>query len=159
MLGAGIDVNSKTVDGHNCLFALAEKQTNHRHFHAITKLLIENNIDLNAQLKDGANVFIYLSEVNGGGKLKPGIAELLIRNGINLNARTKTDHNILLSLAKNPNYLESPNEKRDFMEIIKLLIRKGINVQHKNDEGMNVLHLLWYVLTFIKILHNHHVNN
>ena len=130
MLNAGIDVNTKNLDGQNCLLALAQKQFYHRDFNAIAKLLIDNNIDLNAQLKSGMNILIYLSESNGGGKLKLSTAELLIRNGINLNTRTKTGYNVLLSLLKNQN-LPTPKEHRDLITLVQLVLQKGIDINQK----------------------------
>ena len=97
------------------------------------------------------NILIYLSQLNGGGKLKKSMVELLIRNGIDVNARTKTGYNILLSLAQNHNPLRvpTPNDNRDFVAIIQLLVQKSIDVNQKNEEDMNALHLLWYLQTEI----------
>ena len=140
---AGINVNTKTANGFNCLLTLADQPHIHYDFIKITQLLIDFKIDLNAQEKEGGkNILIYLCENFDKHTYKR--VELLLRNGMDVNSISNNEFNALLSLAKNRTRFCS-NDKRnyDFIEIIKLFLQKGIDVNQKNSDGMNALHLLW----------------
>ena len=141
MLEAGINVNTKTVNGVNCLLALADRKRIHGHFLAITKLLIESKIDLNTKEgKEGNNILISL--LQNFSKQTLEIVRFLTKHEIEVNAINKSGFNALLSLAKTRTVL-TPTENRDFTEIFKILLQKSIDITQKNSDGMNVLHLLW----------------
>ena len=143
LLDAGIDVNAKTAGGVNCLSAFAAKQQIYADFVGITTFLIDNKIDLNAQeTKEGKNILISLCDKFDKYTLQK--VELLLSNGIMVNAVTKNGDNALLSLAKTRTLLSRDDlRNQDFTKIVKVLVQNGIDVNQKNSDGMNVLHILW----------------
>ena len=106
----------------------------------IVKLLLNNkDLDINQLDHFMQNTLLYLSPSNMTNNNLQKIFELILKTDIDVNNTNKSGYNILMLLFSN--YQQLP-EKFEFVKIMKLLIDKGLNINHTNIYNMNVLHVM-----------------
>ena len=88
----------------------------------MVKLLIDTGVSLNMQTKDGLTSLHYAAEYS-----KVELAELMLKNGADLSIQDKYGNQPLWTATFND---KGRNDRR---EIIKLFLKYGADVNHKNN--------------------------
>ena len=124
LLEYGADVNAKAKDGTTPLF----NAVRYGNYLDVTKLLIENgaNINIREQRTGKTPLIIAISNNN------IDTAKLLINNGANVNIADNSGRSPLFIAAH-----DAHNYDKN-IALIEFLIKKGANIEHKNEDGNNI---------------------
>ena len=143
----GIDVNEKTDRGFNALLLLYRNKIE-LHLLNVVRLLIEKGIEINAKYGDGESALhLWCLFSNNMDFLE--VAHLLIDAGIDLNAVTVTGGSNALHLICQRFHSNSWRERlkqNQLVQVSRLLIEKGININVIKKDCSNALHLLCHPL-------------
>jgi ankyrin repeat protein len=119
----GIDINNKNIFGENA-FTLLCGNYKKENLIEIIQLFIENGIDINCKNNKGDNALTKLCKYYKNENLID-IIRLLIENGIDIHLKVNHSENVCLYV------LENFKDKTPLDEVIKLLIRHGIQFSSK----------------------------
>ncbi|MCG7853720.1 MAG: ankyrin repeat domain-containing protein [Methanosarcinaceae archaeon] len=151
----GMDVNIKSRSGESALYQAASKG----HI-AVVKLLIDNKADVNSENIHHETGIFYACR-----NAYPEVVKVLIDNGGQVNTKEKGGNTPLMytakaakeqyQLAKMFGSTATPEEIAPYIEVMKILIEKGADMDSKNNEGESVSifaekHSLALIINFLK---------
>jgi ankyrin repeat protein len=116
LISRGVNINSIDIYGYSALHVASSKELND-----LALFLVDNNIDLNMQDKNGQTILHYVAEYN---QLK--LAKAALARGAKLSITDKHGNEPLWTAVFND------KGRNDRVEIIKLFLEYGANVDHKN---------------------------
>ena len=119
LINTGVDINSVDSYGYSALHVASSKGLND-----IAFFLVDNNIDVNMPDKNGQTILHYVAEYN---QLK--LAKAVLDNGANLSIADIHGNEPLWTAVFND------KGRSDRIEIIKLFLEYGADVNHKNKVG------------------------
>ena len=129
LLKHGADVN-KIISDRSYLMNLQENQTE------LTALLLAQNPDISHITQSGETVLMAAAK----NKNKP-LVEYLLKKGADIDAEDSDGNNTLMYLASASNTVKRPTAKYQeaVVEIASVLLRAGIDVNHRNINGETAL--------------------
>ena len=129
LLKYGADVN-KIVSDRSYLMNLQGHQTE------LTQLLIQQKPDISHVTESGETTLMAAAK-NGN---KP-LLEYLLRQGADIDAEDNDGNNALMYLAQRKNTIKQPSEiyQDSVTDIVSLLLKSGIDVNHRNINGETAL--------------------
>ncbi len=133
MLNSSININAKNHNGETAL--IYASQYGHTE---IVKLLIDKGADVNIQNDHGYTALMYAST-----ELKIEIIKLLIKAGADANIKTN-DNEIVLNRVLGQLSGGSNNNNKNILEITKLIVASGVNLDTKDNKGYTPLLYIWY---------------
>jgi len=141
LVNSGIDANSKTLEGWNCLMFLC-RFYRHSNLIDIVKLLVKDNrIEINCETKYGSNAFLLLcTNENVHHTICFDVIQLFIYLEANVNAVYQIDSNNALTML-----CKYHHNCYKLLDIIRLILSHSsctINVNHENQKGENVMSIL-----------------
>jgi ankyrin repeat protein len=115
----GFDINQKNNYGSSVMHIVVFKDLLY-----LAKLLIDSGININVQNKEGKTSLHYVAEYN-----RIVLGRVLLDNGADLSIQDKYGNQPLWTAVFND------KGRDDRIEVIKLFIQYGADINHKNDVG------------------------
>jgi len=129
----GTNVNYENDEGETPLIA-ARRNKNH----SLIKLLIEKGADINYENKKGLTALMSACGENDIESVK-----ILLTMGVDVNYISKNGNTALLSACDMDIYSGYVNDKELCVDLIKLLVICGANINHKNHGGRSVFYSIF----------------
>jgi uncharacterized protein len=128
MIQRGADVNAQSNDGKTALMWAAGNSPD------AVEMLLNHRADVKLKMSDGMTAFLQSIFGILSGKVSTSVCDLLLKKGANVNAELTS------TAAMGWTALHYAAVNGD-VELVKYLIRKGANVNHKSAEGSSALYL------------------
>ncbi len=124
----GADVNAQSNDGKTALMWAADNAPD------AVEMLLNHRANVKLKMNDGMTAFLQAIFGNLSGKVSTTVCDLLLKKGANVNAELTSPS----AMGWTALHFASVNGD---VELVKYLIRKGANVNHKSAEGSSALYL------------------
>lgn len=128
LIQRGADVNAQSNDGKTALMWAAGNSPD------AVEMLLNHRANVKLKMNDGMTAFLQSIFGVLSGKVSTSVCDLLLKKGANINAELTS------TAAMGWTALHYASINGD-VELVKYLIRKGANVNHKSAEGSSALFL------------------
>jgi uncharacterized protein len=140
-LNGGADVNAKDIFGWTALMRASYGGYTYGRYAEVVKLLLDKGANVNIKTKEGITA---LMEASSGGYAE--VVKLLLDKGADVNIKTDEGITALME-ASSGGYskkeifgkAQTAASERGCIEVIKLLLAKGANINVKNSKGETAL--------------------
>ena len=142
LLRAGANVHTKTQEGLNPLLALLSREHYHDDVLAMARLLIRRKVDIHLKNEEGLNA-LHLLCIHYTGDNFIEAVKMLLDKGIDAKSTNSKGQNSLFLLLRN--FKQNAN----FIPVAMLLLKSGVSIHWRDENGCNLLHFLCYTMRFV----------